>query len=256
LPKPYFIHLPDNSKFLPGQWLDVHVPGIHKAGGFTITSPPSHLPPPTNYLELAIQKSPLNPPAAWLWQNPESILGTELQVRVGGSFVWPPPLKESEITRVVFIAGGVGINPLMSIVSSLAQQKEEKGKLGFHVKFLYTTRDLRPSASLSEFLFLDRLVSVFDVLGGEGQFELFLTSGHKEWEEIESRTLSVAGRQLKVQRRRIYDTDLLDALGPVDERVGTVCYICGVPTMTDEFVGKAKSAKGIDEMNVFFEKWW
>lgn len=157
---------------------------------------------------------------------------------------------------MVFIAGGVGINPLMSIVSSLATQKKERGKLGFHVKFLYTTRDLRPDASPSEILFLERLVSVFDALGGEGQFELFLTSGQRERAETEIATLSVAGKQLKVQRRRIYDTDLLDALGPVEERVGTVCYICGVPTMTDEFVENANHAKGMNEINVLSEKWW
>jgi len=198
----------------------------------------------------------MNPPAAWLWQNPKSILGSELQVRVGGSFVWPPQLKESEITRVVFVAGGVGINPLMSIVSSLATQKKEKGKLGFYIKFLYTTRYLRSDAHPSEILFLERLVSVFDVLGDEGRFELFLTSVQREREDTEIGMLSVAGKQLKVQRRRIHDTDLLDALGSVEERAGTVCYICGVPTMTDEFVEKAKNAKGIVERNVLFEKWW
>jgi ferredoxin-NADP reductase len=198
----------------------------------------------------------LNPPAAWLWQDPKTILGSDLQVRVGGSFVWPPSLQESEITRVVFVAGGVGINPLMSIVSSLAAQKKEKGKLAFHVKFLYTTRSFKLDANPSEILFLERLVSVFDILGHEGQFELFLTSGQLKGEKIESRTISVAGKQLKVQTSRIHDTDLLDALGPVEERAGTICYICGVPTMTDEFVETAKNAKGIDERNVLFEKWW
>jgi hypothetical protein len=106
------------SKFFPGQWLDVHVPGIEKAGGFTITSAPRYAvpvspPPPFGdkpYLELAIQKSPDNPPAAWLWQNEYSILGKQLNVRVGGRFVWPPPhVREKTISRAIFIAGGVGI---------------------------------------------------------------------------------------------------------------------------------------------------
>ena len=107
-------------KFLPGQWLDVHVPGLTKAGGFTITSTPrdalpqSSEPEPNQlhspFLELAVQESPSNPPAAWLWRPSEEILGRELQVRVGGSFVWPPPgVNLDEIYRVIFIAGGVGI---------------------------------------------------------------------------------------------------------------------------------------------------
>jgi hypothetical protein len=59
---------------------------------------------------LAIQRSPDNPPAAWLWQPEEDIQGKEIQVRVGGSFVFPPPgLDINKIKRVMFIAGGVGI---------------------------------------------------------------------------------------------------------------------------------------------------
>lgn len=61
-------------------------------------------------MELAVQKSPSNPPAAWLWRPREEILGKELSVRVGGSFVWPPSgIDIEEIRNVVFVAGGVGI---------------------------------------------------------------------------------------------------------------------------------------------------
>lgn len=100
---------------MPGQWLDVHVPGIDKAGGFTITSSPKQaMSSPTSdrnpYIELAVQKSLDNPPAAWLWRPVEEIQGKEVLVRVGGSFVWPPPgLDMDKIKRAVFIAGGVGI---------------------------------------------------------------------------------------------------------------------------------------------------
>lgn len=110
------------KKFLPGQWVDTFLPTVRQAGGFTITSTPnearptstrsssssSHSPP---YLELAVQKSK-NPPAQWLWRPMEDILGTQLAVRVGGSFTWPPSpglLDTSAIERLVLIAGGVGI---------------------------------------------------------------------------------------------------------------------------------------------------
>ncbi|KAE9379772.1 NADH-cytochrome b-5 reductase [Stipitochalara longipes BDJ] len=242
--------------FLPGQWLDVHVPGIYKAGGFTITSPPSLLRSPTNYLELAIQKSPSNPPAAWLWQDEEIIIEKELQVRVGGSFVWPPPLPGKEIKRVVFVAGGVGINPLMSIVSHLEQKKRDAGSLGFVVKFLYTTRDLGLNSKPSKVLFLQRLISVFESLGREGNFELFWTSGKQDEEKGGSPSFAVGGKEIEFRRRRIHDTDILDALGPSEEREGTVCYICGVPTMTDDFVQRVKTAEGMKEANVLSEKWW
>jgi NAD(P)H-flavin reductase len=63
-------------------------------------------------------------------------------------------------------------------------------------------------------------------------------------------------KSLSVQRRRIIEKDLIDALGLVGERPETVCYICGVPGMTDEFVGKARRAEGMEGENVLFEKWW
>jgi hypothetical protein len=66
----------------------------------------------------------------------------------------------------------------------------------------------------------------------------------------------VAWKEIEVTRRRIAGTDFLDALGPVEERGGTVCYICGVPGMTDEFVEKARKAEGMVEGNILFEKWW
>ena len=150
----------------------------------------------------------------------------------------------------------MGVNPLMSIVSSLAKKRREKGKLGFCVQFLYSTRDPRESRSPSEILFLERLRDVFESLGSEGEFQLFLTAGQERSEEDKSETMLIDGKELSVQRRRVHDTDLLDALGPVDERGGTVCYICGVPTMTDEFVEKAKRAEGMEEGNVLSEKWW
>ena len=136
-----------HQQFLPGQWLDVYVPGVPKAGGFTITSTPSRArgrrtsalstetavaaaaaaaaeeddekeePDAYAYLELAVQRSPENPPAAWLWQEEGTILDKELRVRVGGSFVWPPPgiNVRSSLRKAVFVAGGVGVNPLISM---------------------------------------------------------------------------------------------------------------------------------------------
>ena len=79
-----------------------------------MTSSPSAALTPDPYLELAVQDSPGNPPAAWLWKPEQEILGTELRCRIGGGFVWPPAFKSSVETakgvdRVVMVAGGVGI---------------------------------------------------------------------------------------------------------------------------------------------------
>ena len=77
-----------------------------------MTSTPGEARPSSHsaaYLELAVQNS-TNPPARWLWRPQEDIIGTQLTVRVGGSFTWPPlGLNTSDIERLVLIAGGVGI---------------------------------------------------------------------------------------------------------------------------------------------------
>ncbi|KAK8135887.1 ferredoxin reductase-like protein [Apiospora sp. TS-2023a] len=293
-------------RFLPGQWLDVYCPGVPKAGGFTITSPPSKARPSSavtssitkdqdagarvdgggtpaavpGYLELAVQKSPSNPPAAWLWQegkgkgNPsvisatiepkEPILGRELQVRVGGSFVWPPPgINVRSLRSVVFVAGGVGINPLIAMASSLVPP------LPFKVKFLYSvkdplTPDLGPSGEskkrdASKILFLDRLVKIFRE-GEEnvkGELKLFLTcgGGHEE----EKGAIEV-GESSKVTflSRRMEIGDVEEAVGGPAERRFAVVYVCGVPDMTDSFVYKLRSKDGLsmEPHRVLCEKWW
>lgn len=267
-------------RFRPGQWIDLFLPGLQKPGGFTITSSPP--PPPrstlprtssssshsssphqTNNLELAVQKSPQNPAAAWLWRDSSSeIMRAELGVRVGGSFTWPPPGFDinagardekgdamRRLKRVVFVAGGVGIDPFMSMLSYIAQTKEVQGRqeLGFEVVLLYTTK-LIPETE-GEILFLKRLRRVFENLGGEAEMRLFLTGEGVDSDGGE-------GDGGTVRRRRIEKSDLLDALGCVEDRQGTVCYVCGVPSMTDEFVEYMKGVEGMREENVLCERWW
>lgn len=109
------------------------MPDIENPGGFTITSPPSkafkstsaaggqpssstnadHENPPNPYLELAVQKSPDNIVAKWLWQPVPSILSSEIQVRVGGSFVWPPPgIVPTVRTSLAFLVSYLRRSPL------------------------------------------------------------------------------------------------------------------------------------------------
>jgi hypothetical protein len=122
----------------------------------------------------------------------------------------------------------------------------------FEVKFLYSTKD--PGASkIQHILFLERVEQAIMALGERGHLELFLTSGKEE--QLGSNDLTQS-EELSVTKRRIERGDLLRALGPVEERSDTVCYICGVPGMTDDFVALAQNADGMDRRNVFFEKWW
>ncbi|GAD97839.1 hypothetical protein PVAR5_6521 [Paecilomyces variotii No. 5] len=279
---------PEPFAFLPGQWLDVFIPSITQAGGFTITSTPADaqlLPspePPTEslsveeggsppvqsagrlpYVELAVQESPSNPAAAWLWRPKEEILGKELNVRVGGSFVWPPAgFNLKDIRNVVFIAGGVGINPLISMFSHLSNNDTASVSPGTEVHFLYSTR--LPSVksasdsqeALDQILFLPHLREIIHSHAPSRRLhislDLFVTN-LDEYHNIRSSP----PKDMKIHDRRITADDLKAAVtGSSGDETGsgTVCYVCGPPPMTDGFVDRLTGMIGRER--VFCEKWW
>lgn len=68
----------------------------------------------TNKLGLAIQYS-VHPPTHWL--HTSCAVGSRLKIKVGGDFYYeatPPKLSD-----LLLIAGGIGINPLYSILQVL-----------------------------------------------------------------------------------------------------------------------------------------
>ncbi|GAB1314233.1 Oxidoreductase NAD-binding domain-containing protein 1 [Madurella fahalii] len=282
----------ESIQFLPGQWVDLYPPptaGIPKPGGFTITSAPSRaMPSPSQtslpYIELAIQSSPSNPPAAYLFQPPSTLVHTPVQVRIGGSFVFPPPFLRSPGTttgptptpaagiqllrKVVLVASGMGINPLVSMLSHIGEQEalEERGPRGFEVRLLYSVKSPFHNGG-GTVLFLDRIARLFHSGGGRlrGGVRLFLTggdgSGHHGDGEGQARDVvrcgDDGGIEVPFLRRRMTVADVEEAIGKEDKEAAVV-YICGVPAMTDEFVEALVSAEGfgMDKGRVLFEKWW
>lgn len=63
---------------------------------------------------------------------------------------------------------------------------------------------------------------------------------------------------------RVQHADLLSALDGYSRqnhdlnthRAGTVCYVCGPPQMTDDFVEFLSQQRGIRREHVLCEKWW
>ncbi|MCJ1332776.1 hypothetical protein MMC10_009470 [Thelotrema lepadinum] len=292
--------LPYAIRFLPGQWLDLHIPSLPThTGGFTITSPPSLAslqPFPTlsplsrsfspssaaskpsqaskpPYIELAIQDSPSNPPAAWLWKPKREILGEEVKIRVGGSFVWPPwkakggdKIGEGGSKRAVFVAGGVGINPLMSILSHISSC-QESSSIPKTIRLLYSTRlpssappttESPSSCALNDVLFFPRLHRIFSDRNhpsqprGDWIFELFLSS---PFHSTSAPELDDANSGVFLRGGRIKKQDLRKALGPAEDREETVVYVCGPQLMTDEVVAFLEEEEGM-EGRVLVEKWW
>ncbi|KAL4971284.1 hypothetical protein BDW66DRAFT_163803 [Aspergillus desertorum] len=282
--------LPEPFTFFPGQWLDVHIPSVPNAGGFSITSTPADaqvLPslepspelttadedvtPPLDprgrepYVELAVQNAPTNPASAWLWRPKEEILGKELSIRVGGSFAWPPAgIKLEELRNVVFVAGGVGINPLISMLSHLNNNDESTGlyRPSLNIHILYSSK-LPESASsesaLDQILFLRRMR---EIVRSQSHFQrlritldLFLSNVQNQPFPF----LRQPPEDLAIHPRRINRDDLARTVTGTDRKYSpheTVCYVCGPPQMTDEVVNTVTELLDGQKDRVFFEKWW
>lgn len=204
-------------------------------------------------------------------------------MRVGGGFVWPPPgINVRSLRRVVFVAGGVGVNPLVSMLSSIATTTTATAP--FDVHFLYSLKDPLRSSGEGEgkanrrearrMLFLERIARLFREGRVKGRLEVFLTGG-KDGEERKGGEDGIVcdGGQGKGEqnegsgftipfhaRRCTVEDDVTKALGdtPADRRFAVV-YVCGVPTMTDEFVAKLTDREkglGMEPHRVLCEKWW
>ncbi|PON23159.1 hypothetical protein TGAM01_v207932 [Trichoderma gamsii] len=246
--------------FLPGQWLDTYIPNVPKAGGFTITSAPSAaLTGPSPYLELAVQESPDNEPATWLWRPVDEILGVTLRVRVGGRFVFPPhsggdasDFFSSAFKRGVFVAGGVGVNPLMSMLSYIAEGQGQDAT-GLDVSFIYASK-LPATGNLLDIVFLDRITRAFGEGTVKGKVTLFITAaGDSAAPQQQQETRYINGAPVEIQPRRLTVADINEVIGGEDHE-GTVVYVCGPPPMTDELVEKLAAV--MDSRRVLTEKWW
>ncbi|KAL2808375.1 hypothetical protein BJX63DRAFT_424678 [Aspergillus granulosus] len=276
--------------FFPGQWLDVHIPSVANAGGFSITSTPADAqvlpslePSPElvpaeeaeifpvdshgrePYVELAVQKVLSNPASAWLWRPKEEILGKELSIRVGGSFVWPPSkVKLEEIRNVVFVVGGVGINPIMSMLSHLNNNDETTGSFhpSLNIHVLYSSKlpeNATPETALSQIPFLPRLR---EIVRSQEQshrlrisLNLFLTNNHDQSSALPAQS----PQDLAIQSRRIGRADLQRTVSGKDSQFApneTVCYVCGPPQMTDELVDILSDLLDGQKDRIYFEKWW
>ena len=246
------------------------VPGLAKPGGFTITSTPRDAEQHSSrdgYVELAVQESPKNPPAAWLWRPSAEILGASLRIRVGGSFVWPPPgMHAEELKRLVLVAGGVGIkyaarrvvrepvltshSPLISIFAHIYNQPALQPE---HIRVLYTSRGA--AQTVDEILFYPRVRKLMAARPSPHRtLELYLT-GPGDASHV-GETHGSLVEEVSVRSRRISHDDLVSALGPVEGRKGVVAYVCGPARMTDEFVGVLQGGDGMTADRVLCEKWW
>ena len=71
----------------------------------------------------------------------ECRVGDQLSVRVGGDFIYDPaPGSHDSSHDLLLVAGGVGINPLVSMLLHHTREVGDGRLSGTRVKLLYTAR--------------------------------------------------------------------------------------------------------------------
>ncbi|XP_075404008.1 oxidoreductase NAD-binding domain-containing protein 1 [Tenrec ecaudatus] len=222
--------------FKAGQWVDFFIPGVSVVGGFSICSSPRML-EQERTLELAV-KYTNHPPALWI--HNQCTLDSEVALRVGGEFFFDPQPTDAS-RNLVLIAGGVGINPLLSILRHAADlhHKERTDKGSSYatgtIKLFYSARNT------SELLFKKNILDLVNEFPEKIACSLHVTK----------QTTPISA-ELKpyITEGRITKKEIRDHISEE-----TLFYICGPPPMTD-FFSKQLEDSHVPKEHVCFEKWW
>ena len=158
-------------------------------------------------------------------------------------------------------------SPLISIFSHLVRAPTSARPKEIH--FLYMTKTSGPGDEIDpqSILFLTRLMDFVAAIADPPNvtLSLFLTGPAAEGAVSDDRYMIEHGKlPNRTFGRRITAAGLVGAIdgwrkpvyGPEHDRQGTVCYVCGPPKMTDDFVAFLGKQEGMVQERVLCEKWW
>jgi len=217
--------------FKAGQWVDMFIPGVDVVGGFSMCSAPRLL-QDSGILHLAVKAS-RHPPAHWL--HTQSKTGDIVSIRAGGDFFYDPPHGQNE-NDLLLLAGGVGVNPLISILQQFVQQNQgavqshlDKSSLSRAV-FMYSARNKE------ELIFKEKLTEI-NSLNPQVDIIMRCTRDHCDKDSV-----------------RYQQMDITKALSNLNVN-RTKVYICGPAT----FIKAMESFclhSNIPRSSIFYESWW
>ncbi|XP_077364336.1 oxidoreductase NAD-binding domain-containing protein 1 [Festucalex cinctus] len=223
--------------FKAGQWVDFFIPGVDKVGGFSMCSSPGLL-QREGVVELAV-KFANHPPARWV--HTECTLGSQVAVRVGGDFYFDPSPSDPAVD-LLLVAGGVGINPLFSILSHVADLLQLSRASGGRAYNIGSVHLCYSAKTTEELLFKNPILRVCREFPDKLTCEFHVT---QQSTDIEPHL------QPFVNRRRIAEEELRTHVDP--QR--TLCYLCGPPPMI-EAISQTLVNLGLPQDRILFEKWW
>ncbi|MBN3291980.1 OXND1 protein, partial [Polypterus senegalus] len=221
--------------FKAGQWVDFFIPGVSNVGGFSICSNPGLL-RRDGVIELAVKYSE-HPPARWI--HTECGLDSVVSLRAGGDFFFDP-LPSEPAKNLLLVAGGVGINPLYSILLHVADLHRKRAAQGYgyepgFVQLCYSAK------STDELLFKNTIIGLSQEFSGKIACDFHVTQQKTNISE-ELRPYVNEGRiSEKILEEHIFQNNL--------------CYICGPPPMIQS-VSSQLINLGFPKEKILFEKWW
>lgn len=222
---------PDFS-FKAGQWVDMFIPGVDTVGGFSMCSSPGLL-QREGVIELAV-KYTTHPPAYWV--HTQCTLGSRVALRVGGDFFFDPA-PSSPALDLLLLAGGVGINPLYSILLHTADLlREGRGHSINSAHICYSAKNTQ------QLLFKSSILDMVREFPESFSCQFHVTQQSSEVE---------APMQPVTTSGRITAQQLQAHVQPQS----TLCYLCGPPPMI-EALSHTLRGLGLPTDRILFEKWW
>ncbi|KAI3358459.1 hypothetical protein L3Q82_014892, partial [Scortum barcoo] len=223
--------------FKAGQWVDFFIPGVEKVGGFSMCSSPGLL-QKEGVVELAI-KYARHPPAHWV--HTMCTVGSRVAMRVGGDFFFDPSPSDPSVD-LLLVAGGVGINPLYSILlhtRDLLHLNHASGGKDYNIGSAHLCYSAK---NTQELLFKSSIIEACREFPDKFSCDFHVT---QQSTDVDPHL------QPFLNHGRITEEELRAHVDP--QR--TLCYLCGPPPMI-EAISKTLMDLGLTKDRILFEKWW
>ncbi|XP_041478518.1 oxidoreductase NAD-binding domain-containing protein 1-like isoform X1 [Lytechinus variegatus] len=221
--------------FKAGQWVDFFVEGLDIFTGYSMYSGPTQLKEDST-IDLAVKFSDY-PPTVWV--HNQCAVGSKVKVRTGGDKLVFDPKPGDPSWNVLLIGGGIGINPLISLMHHAADLHDQKkanpqGYTPGKMELLFS------ASTKNELIFKDTIDELISKHSPDIAARFYVTKDSDVDSPISNRRIDASDIKSSVERLRD---------GPLR------CFVCGPPTMIADMEGLL-SNEGIPASDIFCEKWW
>jgi propane monooxygenase reductase component len=207
---------PTDIAYWPGQYVDISIPGTEETRSFSMANVSSK---ETGQLEFVIRCYPDGQFSHFL--DTELAVGDRLDV-TGPFGVFT--LRDGRDCDMVFVGGGAGMAPILSVLRSLAGKGSTR-----RVTYYYGARSQRDLCFEKELYALTETLPNFSFVPALSEAD-----AHEPWD-------GEVGFITEVVKR--YETDLS----------GTDCYVCGPPPMVEAAMD-VLAGLGAPEKNIYYDK--